>query len=265
MTRTAADTAALADLARTPHLLVALDFDGTLSPLHDEPMAARMLPEGRAALDALLGAPETTVAFVSGRALDDLKVITEYAPDSRIVLAGSHGVEYLIPGETSAAGDEDQDADIALREEVRPAAVALVENVDGAWIEPKAYGFGLHTRLASTSDATRAIEAVEALMAERAPHWRRRIGHNILEFAFRHEGKDSAVAALRSRVGATGVLFAGDDVTDEDAIASLGDGDLGVRVGSGESAASVRVDDPADMAALLFELAKLRSAALREA
>ena len=34
-------------LARTPVLLVALDFDGTLSPLEDEPMEARMLAEAR--------------------------------------------------------------------------------------------------------------------------------------------------------------------------------------------------------------------------
>ena len=43
---------ALAALARTPRLLVALDFDGTLSPLVDEPMAARMLPAARDAVYA---------------------------------------------------------------------------------------------------------------------------------------------------------------------------------------------------------------------
>ena len=38
---------ALESLARTPRLLVALDFDGTVSPHDDDPMKARMLPAAR--------------------------------------------------------------------------------------------------------------------------------------------------------------------------------------------------------------------------
>ena len=40
---------AVSTLAATERLLVALDFDGTLSPLVDAPMDARMLPAARAA------------------------------------------------------------------------------------------------------------------------------------------------------------------------------------------------------------------------
>ena len=66
------------------------------------------------------------------------------------------------------------------------------------------------------------------------------------------------LARLREAVGATAVLFAGDDVTDEDALRSLGEGDLGIRVGPGETAASHRVADPAAIGRLLGELADLR-------
>jgi trehalose 6-phosphate phosphatase len=96
-------------------------------------------------------------------------------------------------------------------------------------------------------------------VAARAPHWRRRTGHNIVEYSFRHEGKDSALAALRERLGATAVLFAGDDVTDEDALASLGPQDLGIRVGDGETAASVRVGSIQELAAALSLLERMRS------
>ncbi|HBR88760.1 MAG TPA: trehalose-phosphatase, partial [Microbacterium sp.] len=81
----------------------------------------------------------------------------------------------------------------------------------------------------------------------------------IVEYAFRHEGKDSAVAHLRKVVGATGVLFAGDDVTDEDALASLGDDDLGVHIGSRDTHATVSVPDIPAFAALLTRLATERS------
>jgi len=58
------------------------------------------------------------------------------------------------------------------------------------------------------------------------------------------------------------VLYAGDDVTDEDAFASLGPGDLGLKSGPGETVAPYRVADPAAVAAALDELARLREAHL---
>ena len=38
---------ALAGVVASDRLLIALDFDGTLAPLEDEPMDARMLPAAR--------------------------------------------------------------------------------------------------------------------------------------------------------------------------------------------------------------------------
>ena len=67
--------------------------------------------------------------------------------------------------------------------------------------------------------------------------------------------------ALRERFDATGIHFAGDDVTDEDAMRVLQEGDLGVRVGPGESAATLRVDSPQQIAALLETLANERAVA----
>ncbi|WP_224785820.1 trehalose-phosphatase [Microbacterium caowuchunii] len=251
----------LAPIASTARLLIALDFDGTLSPLQDEPMAARMLPAAREALNALAALPDTTVALVSGRTLGDLRVISEHGDDSVFLLSGSHGAEFWHPGSGAQATPDDAEAR-ALRDDLQAAAEDAVAGLDGAWIEPKTFGLGLHTRLASDADSRVAEERVDALLAERAPHWRRRSGRNIVEYAYRHEGKDSAVAALRERVRATAVLFAGDDVTDEDALRSLGPGDLGVRVGEGETAARIRVPDADALATLLLELARRRADAL---
>lgn len=248
-------------LAATPRLLVALDFDGTLSPLVDEPMTARMTSEAAAAVSALVSAPETTVALISGRTLEDLRVIAQHEDDSPIVLAGSHGVQWWHPasaqGETPEAAEADQ-GDMALRRELVAAAEDAVDGIEGAWIEPKEFGFAVHTRRAAPADAAAAHERVSELMASRAPQWRRRTGHSLTEYAYRAEGKDSAVSLLRDRIGATGVLFAGDDVTDEDALRSLRPGDVGVRVGDGDTAATIRVSGIAELAELLAEVAHRR-------
>ncbi len=260
---------AIVTLAATEHLLVALDFDGTLSPLVDAPMDARMLPAARAALEALTATPATTVALVSGRSLADLRVIAEHGDESPIFLAGSHGAEHWVPGGElrgepgGEPGGGPSIAERAERDRLRAAAENLVEGIPGAWIEPKEFGFAVHSRTVAAADRTAVHDTVDGLMVAEAPTRRRRTGHHIVEYAFRDVGKDAEVAWLRARAGATAVLFAGDDVTDEDALASLDAGDVGVRVGPGDTAASVRVDGIAELAALLVRLAHERSA-LRE-
>ncbi|AXA95637.1 trehalose-phosphatase [Microbacterium sp. PM5] len=254
---------ALARLAVTDRLLVALDFDGTLAPLIDEPMAARMSAPARAAVDALARVRATTVALVSGRTLRDLRIIAEHDDDSPLLLAGSHGAEQWPPSGSDDASTVDV-ALLALRDRLRARAEAIAAGVPGAWIEPKEFGFALHTRLATDSAGTRsAHDGIARLMEAEAPTWRRRDGHDILEYAFRTEGKDGAVARLRAQTEATAVLFAGDDVTDEDALRSLEPGDVGVRVGPGETAARVRVAGIPELAALLTRLAHDRDT-LRE-
>ncbi len=84
-------------------------------------------------------------------------------------------------------------------------------------------------------------------------------GKDILEFAVRHVTKGDAVDRLRELRGADAVFFAGDDVTDEDAFAVLRDGDVGVKVGAGETRAGFRVTDPAALTDVLKQLARLRA------
>ncbi|KAG4069909.1 hypothetical protein HA402_006757 [Bradysia odoriphaga] len=222
-------------------------------------MAARALPEVAAEVDRLSDLPDTVVAYVSGRSMHDLRVITEHTDDSPIALAGSHGAQYWYPGlgDAQPAGDgSEQQA----REDLWAAARPIIDRYEGAEFEPKTFGMGVHTR-GATADAEAAVFAeIDELVAERFPHWRRRQGHRVLEFSSRTEGKDAAMAALRSHFGATGILFAGDDVTDEDAMRVLTEHDLGVRVGAGESAAGIRVQNPEEVALLLRAVADIRGA-----
>ncbi|WP_309129348.1 trehalose-phosphatase [Microbacterium sp.] len=253
------DDAVLA-IARTPRLVIALDFDGTVSELVPDPMAARAVPEVADALAALSVLPDTTVAFVSGRSLVHLREIAEHDDDSPIALAGSHGAQYWFPGEGEADSADLADAEgDGLRGALSDEIEKLLGDFPGMRLERKTLGIGIHGRRADSVVEQRAFAAVDEVMAQRAGHWRRRVGDRILEYSYRHEGKDSAIARLRERFGADGILFAGDDVTDEDALRALGPGDLGVRVGPGETAATLRVDSPQKMAALLGVIATERA------
>lgn len=250
---------ALTGIAATPRLVIALDFDGTASPLVEQPMAARALPEIRAQIDRLATLPDTTVAYVSGRSMHDLREIAEHVDASPVVLVGSHGAQFWYPGvgETDTEGAPTDDG---ARERMWAAAQPIIDRYEGVALERKTFGMGVHSRRATPEAEVAVFVEIDALIASDFPGWRRRSGHRVLEFSSRAEGKDAAIHALRDRFAATGILFAGDDVTDEDAMLALQAGDLGVRVGPGETAATLRVDTPQQIAALLETLATERGA-----
>lgn len=259
MTRTwtpGTSDAALTAIARTERLVVALDFDGTAAPFVLDPMAARAIPEIVVQLDRLAALPDTTAAYVSGRSMDDLRVITEHDDDSAVALAGSHGAQYWFPG--IGVSQPVEHATDAEKDALWAAARPIIAKYDGAEFEPKSFGMGVHTRGASSEVEDAVFAEIDAMVAERFPQWRRRRGHHVLEFSSRAEGKDAAMAVLRERFDATGILFAGDDVTDEDAMRVLTESDLGVRVGEGDSAAALRVGSPQEMALLLQAVADIR-------
>lgn len=242
-------------IAAAPTLLVALDFDGTLAPLVDDPDDSRALPAARTALDALAALPRTIVALVSGRSLESLARAGEAAEDQPLV--GSHGLEVRFAAGDARPAVDDADADrvAALRSRLEPVVAA----VPGAWIEPKPAGLAVHSRRVDDPGAVRAlVDAVHAEAAAVDDALTVRDGRDVVEFAVRDATKGDGLRALVERFAPDAVLFAGDDVTDEDALAVLGENDLGIKVGAAETIAQSRVPDVDAMAAALQHLLRSR-------
>ena len=83
-------------------------------------------------------------------------------------------------------------------------------------------------------------------------------GKAVLEFAVISTDKGEAIDIIRDRDDATAVVFFGDDVTDEKAFRRMRDGDVGVKVGPGDTLAAYRVESPDDVEAALVYLARRR-------
>jgi trehalose 6-phosphate phosphatase len=245
---------ALGRIATAEHLLVALDFDGTLAPEVDAPLAARALPEAQEAILRLIALADTSVALVSGRALGSLIEVAE-APDA-VLLVGSHGVEYRVDGESEVSLSTDE---MALRSALETILNETAAPYPEVHVEEKPAGFALHTRLADTEVTERVLAEARRRVSVEAASATERVGKNVLEFAVRNASKGDALTRLRELTGATAVFFAGDDVTDEDGFAVLRDADFGLKSGSGETAASYRVGGPAEVAHVLEDLAELRA------
>ena len=244
-------------VASTSLLLVALDFDGTLAPTVDDPAAARALPGAVTAIDALAKCANTVVAIVSGRPLEGLREVIS-VPDS-VALIGSHGAETWVDGAQSGpvlTMDEHE-----LLESVCSVVEEVASRFNGARMERKPSGCALHTRLATSHDGESALKEALAAVESLAGSARvtERYGKDILEFIVRPADKGTALEWLRALTSATAVVFLGDDVTDEDGFRALKSGDVGVKVGAGESAAEFRIADPAEAALLLQALVVART------
>lgn len=237
----------LTGLAAAPQLLVALDFDGTLSPLVDVPADARALPEALDAVKGLAALPATTVVLLSGRALASLAAVSGLGPPVRLV--GSHGFE---PDDGAVPLDDEQRARLSvLLDEIG----ALVDGEQGVRVERKPAGMAVHVRGATPEVGARVLEAVRTGPAARAgivttP------GKDVLDLAVTDMSKGAALDRLR---GDAAVFFAGDDVTDETAFERLRPGDVGVKVGKGETVAAHRVANPAELTAVLADLLAARA------
>ncbi|MQA12432.1 MAG: trehalose-phosphatase [Pseudonocardiaceae bacterium] len=230
-------------IARTPRLLVASDYDGTLAPIVEDPELARPLPESVGALRSLAGLHETTTAVISGRALRDLATLSRLPAEVHLV--GSHGSEFDI-GFVHALDAESR----ALHRRLEAELDALIGGDSGINLEVKPASIAVHVRRADSDVAARVLDAVRSGPCT----WdgvEVTEGKEVIELAVVATNKGFALDELRHQVGATAAIFLGDDVTDEKVFQRLSGPDVGVKVGQGESAAPFRIPDTTDVATVL--------------
>lgn len=241
--------AALSAVAEAPRLLVATDFDGVLAPFVLDPMDSRAQPGTLEALDALARAPLTWAAVVSGRDLATLDQLTGLA-GSPVTRIGSHGAE----SSRGSVVPEGASRDLQLLvEQVERAVAARDPRVR---LERKPTAIALHTRGLPEDAAEAAAEiAAEAARNEGVTQLS---GKGVHELSVLRADKGTALRELAHLLQVDATVYLGDDVTDEHAFEVLGERDLGIKVGSGETAATARVADGSLVPQVLEALAQLR-------
>jgi trehalose-phosphatase len=233
-------------LAQRSRVLVAVDFDGTLAPLQNDPSRSRSVPGGIEVLRAAAALPGVWVSLVSGRDLETLVTLTGVTRDDRIVLIGSHGAQ------TSLAADLTESllnaAQRALLEVVTTRLESIADHRAGARVELKPTAAVLHTRGMEAQTAAEAAAEAETV-GERHTGVHTMKGHDVVELSVVSTSKGDAIRHLRGSVRAEVVAYFGDDVTDERAFEVLDwiNGDVGVKVGQGETVAGHRVDGPSEV------------------
>ncbi|MDQ1750615.1 MAG: trehalose 6-phosphate phosphatase [Pseudonocardiales bacterium] len=239
-------------------VLLALDFDGTLSPIVDDPERARAAP---AAIEALVDLADrgARIAIVTGR---DAATVVELGGLERIpgvLVSGLHGAETWHEGQLLT---RDEPAGISALRAVLPP---LLERVDpGVWLEDKRLSLVVHTRRAADPEHSLQMltQPVTALAAE---HDLDVVGGKfVLEIRIPALSKADAVSSLLNE-HTRAAMFCGDDLGDLPAFEAIrswaaDSGHTGVTIAVGEvpqvrTAADLQLDSPEELAELLSDLA----------
>jgi trehalose 6-phosphate phosphatase len=211
-------SAELAVWARgSARLWLFLDYDGTLAEFAPTPAHVEPRPQVVDLLEQLACKPAIRLTIISGRRLPDIRVLV---PLDGIFVAGSYGVELLVPG-----GERIDRAEYSA---IRPTLVGikpqweqLISGRSGFFLEDKSWTLALHGRLADPEEADKVLGQARELASVNLPENEFRFvgGYKFLEIAPLLARKSEAVTYLLEQfpLPESRLLYIGDDEKDEEA------------------------------------------------
>ncbi|MFN6943770.1 MAG: trehalose-phosphatase [Cytophagaceae bacterium] len=234
---------------------VFLDYDGTLTPIVDDPAKALLDPKVKEKIDEL--SKLCLVGIISGR--DRADVEGKVGLPS-LVYAGSHGYDISGPDITMAhpKGVEC----LPSMDEAEKELAECLKDVKGARVERKKFAIAVHYRHVASEEVSTVLALVDKVLKKYAclkPGPGKMIMELRPDFEW-HKGK--ALWFLMEQVANQDNIFPiylGDDMTDEDAFVTLEERGAGVMVGDhgNESSATYRLNDTEEVYSFLSELVEL--------
>jgi trehalose 6-phosphate phosphatase len=260
--RTEAGRAGLAALRAEPaRALLAFDFDGTLSPIVDDPAQAHAHPEVAPRLHELAGRV-ARIAIVTGRPAEVAVELGGIEDVPGLVVMGHYGLQRWESGRLSSP---DTGSGVAQARALLPGLLADLAAPEGTVVEDKDQSLAVHVR--RTPDPQAAYDLLTAPMAMLAARTGLTVepGRYVLELRPAGFDKGRALRALAHEVEAGSVAFFGDDLGDLAAFAAVeglrAGGTPGLLVCSGSDEvvelarrADVVVDGPEGVVAFLAGL-----------
>jgi len=212
-------------VARAPEVVVGLDFDGTLSPIVEDPARAVIHPDAPAAL-AALAAEVRAVVVITGRParqvveLGHLDELADRLPaGARLAVMGQYGHERWDSGTRAFSSPEPPEGLQAFRQEL-PQLLA-VQGAQNALVEEKGLAVAVHVR--SLPHPQQVFLRLEETLADAAERHGLALEPGRLVLEVRAPGTHKGLAveeALEEHHGG-GVVFVGDDLGDLEAFEAV--------------------------------------------
>lgn len=238
-------------LARTPNLLVACNYGGTLCTA--DGITTETLPLGSAAvaLRALAALPSTHAAVISGRSLRDLAAVSRLPAEVHLV--GSHGLEFDMAFAHGLSMGTESVLQHASNDVARMLGIRR-----GVSLERKPAALAIHLREAAPDVVAEAKAAARTAAGDHGLFFIE--DGSVIDLSVLAPAKGEALDRLRAQLGVSAALYAGDASSDELALRTLRGPDLGIHVGPGGSVAQHRLRDPDAFARVLAVLFEMRRA-----
>ena len=227
-----------------------LDVDGTILDLAPTPDAVEVPRWMVPLLQELHARLDGAVAFVSGRTIADIDRL--FAP-LKLPAIGVHGGEIRTAGDP-VIRDDQLSAELAT---AKPFLTRSIQPLRGVMLEDKRSAIALHYRNAPDF-GREVLKIAELALARMGGDFAVLVGKCVVEIRPRHLTKGTALARLMETPPFRGrtPIFAGDDVSDEDAFEVVNRlGGISVRVGEPvRTAATCQLADPDQLRRWLQEL-----------
>jgi alpha,alpha-trehalase len=237
-------------------LAIFLDYDGTLTPIVEDPKDATLPDKTKKVIKRL--SEHYSVAIISGRDLGDVQNMVGIG---NIAYAGSHGFDIVGPGgryRNQKMGERFLPVLKRAEGELRKA----VRDIPGAKIEHKRFAIAVHYRQVDSANINTLKQRFDDISSH-YPELRKSAGKKVIELRPNIDwDKGKALfyllATLYTDSGRILPLYIGDDITDEDAFRAIGEQGIAIAVGSEkrQTAAHYMLRDPEEVAKFLQELAE---------
>jgi trehalose 6-phosphate synthase/phosphatase len=247
------DLAALAARLRSaPHLVLLLDYDGTLVPFARAPDLATPDRALRELLTALATKPGVRVHIVSGRSRETLE---RWLGNLPIGLHAEHG--YWSRDAPAVAWTAIRDVSVAWKQEVRKILERATTATPGALVEEKTASLAWHYRMAEPELAAARAEELayqlEAVLKGSPVELLR--GDKVIEIRPTGVSKGRIIERVVDGEQTAALLVAmGDDQTDEDLFLALPPDGVAIGVGFRPTSARYRIASPRAARAFLESL-----------
>lgn len=209
-------------------IAVFLDYDGTLSPIVDDPDKAFMSPVMRAAVRNV--AKYFPTAIVSGRSR---KKVFEFVKLKELYYAGSHGMD-IVTSVSAHSTEKCKEANLfqpaceflPMIDEVSKSLLEVTSGIEGARVENNKFCVSVHYRNVAEKD-WKVVAALVKQVLEAFPRLKVTNGRMVLEVRPVIDwDKGKAVEFLLQSLGLNDSedvipIYIGDDRTDEDAFKVL--------------------------------------------
>ncbi len=230
--------------------IIFLDYDGTLTGFHGNPLDSKPDEELMDLLTGLIKDGKNKIVIISGR---DKSTLNKWVSSYDLEIIAEHGVWFMSKKkEWSTAAELNGD----WKDDIQKILDRYVDRTPGSFIEQKDYSLVWHYRKVETGLGEIRTRELTSHLKYITSNKNLQVleGDKVVEIKNSEINKGKAAKVLLKQYNADFTMALGDDWTDEDTFLAMPEESITVKVGNSASAAKYNVPSYLEVRKLLWKL-----------